>query len=150
MHLTVYRRDNRKRNPRGWRRRIMVGGGVAALVASTVALYGWQHGQWTSRLASVRRFVFESAYFSVSEIQVCGGEKFGGNEIVALAGLKHGMNIWHIEPATIEGKVAKHPWVRRVLVRRDFPRRIIIDVEERAPKAIVAARKLYYVDGDGV
>jgi cell division protein FtsQ len=149
MHLTVYRRDNRKRNPRGWRRRIMVGGGVAALVASTVALYGW-HGQWTSTLASVRRFVFESAYFSVSEIQVRGGEKFGGNEIVALAGLKHGMNIWHIEPATIEGKVAKHPWVRRVLVRREFPRRIVIEIEERIPKAIIAMGKLYYMDSDGV
>ena len=79
-----------------------------------------------------------------------GGEKFGGNEIVTMAGLKHGMNMWRIEPATIEKKVAKHPWVRRVLVRREFPRRVVIEIEERTPKAIVAMGKLYYVDSDGV
>jgi cell division septal protein FtsQ len=149
MHLTVYRRDNRKRSARGWRWRIMAGGGIAVLMALTFALYEWR-GHWTSTLASARRFVFESSYFSVSEIQVRGGEKFGGNEIVTLAGLKHGMNIWHIEPATIERKVAKHPWVRRVLVRREFPRRVVIEIEERTPKAIVAMGKLYYVDSEGV
>lgn len=60
------------------------------------------------------------------------------------------MNMWKIEPADIERKIAKHPWVRRVLVRREFPRRVVIEVEERAPKAIVALGKLYYVDADGV
>jgi len=57
----------------------------------------------------------------VREIQVRGGEKVGGGEIVAMAGLKHGMNLWKIEPGAIEKKIAKHPWVRRVLVRRNFP-----------------------------
>jgi cell division protein FtsQ len=149
MHLAVYRRDNRKRSARGWRWRIMAGSGVAVLIALTFALYEWRN-RWTSALASARRLVFESSYFSVSEIQVRGGEKFGGNEIVTLAGLKHGMNIWHIEPAMIEKKVAKHPWVRRVLVRREFPRRVVIEIEERTPKAIVAMGKLYYVDSEGV
>ncbi len=149
MHLTVYRRDNRKRSARGWHWRIMAGGGVAAFIALAFALYEWR-GHWTSAMASARRFVYESAYFSVSEIQVRGGEKFGGNEIVTLAGLKHGMNIWHIEPALIESKVAKHPSVRRVLVRREFPRRVVIEIEERTPKAIVAMGKLYYVDSEGV
>jgi cell division septal protein FtsQ len=74
----------------------------------------------------------------------------GGNEIIAMAGLRHGMNLWNIEPTKIENKVSKHPWVRRVLVRREFPRRVVIEVEERKPKAIVAAGKLYYVDADGV
>jgi cell division septal protein FtsQ len=101
-------------------------------------------------VATARRFVFESPYFSVREIQVRGAENVGGNEIIAMAGLKHGMNIWRIEATTIEKKVAKHPWVRRVLVRREFPRRVVIEIEERAPKAIVATGKLYYVDSEGV
>jgi cell division septal protein FtsQ len=101
-------------------------------------------------VASTRAFIVDNAYFSVREIQVRGGDKVSGNEIVAIAGLKQGMNIWQVDPVAIEKKVAKHPWVRRVLVRREFPRRIVIDVEERMPKAIVALRKLYYVDADGV
>jgi hypothetical protein len=60
------------------------------------------------------------------------------------------MSTWDIDLGAIEKKIGRHPWVRRVFVRREFPRRIIIDVEERTPKAIVALRKLYYVDADGV
>jgi cell division protein FtsQ len=149
MQLTVYRRDNRKRNGRSWRQWIMVGSTVATLIALSIALYGWRR-QVMAAGAAARQFVLESPYFSVREIQVRGGEKFGGNEIVTMAGLKHGMNIWRIEPATIERKVAKHPWVRRVLVRREFPRRVVIEIEERIPRAIVAMGKLYYVDSDGV
>jgi cell division protein FtsQ len=149
MQLTVYRRDNRKRNTRRWRQWIRVVSLVATLIVLGVALYGWRR-QLMASGAAARQFVLESPYFSVREIQVRGGEKFGGNEIVTLAGLKHGMNMWRIEPATIEKKVAKHPWVRRVLVRREFPRRVVIEIEERTPKAIVAMGKLYYVDSDGV
>ena len=149
MQLTVYRRDNRKRNRRSWRQWIMVGSTFATLIVVSLALYGWRR-QLMVAGAAARQFVLESPYFSVREIQVRGGEKFGGNEIVTMAGLKHGMNIWRIEPATIEKKIAKHPWVRRVLVRREFPRRVVIEIEERIPRAIVAMGKLYYVDSDGV
>ena len=149
MHLAVYRRDNRKRNHHGWRRRLTMGSGVAALIVLAIALYDWR-SQLMISAASAGRFFVDSPYFSVGEIQVRGGEKFGGNEIVTLAGLQHGMNMWRIEPATIENKIAKHPWVRRVLVRREFPRRVVIEIEERTPKAIVATGKLYYVDSDGV
>lgn len=149
MQLTVYRRDNRKRNARGWRQWIRVIFLLASIVGVSAALYGWR-GQLMAAGAAARQFVLESPYFSVREIQVRGAEKLGGNEIVTMAGLKHGMNIWRIEPATIEEKVAKHPWVRRVLVRREFPRRVVIEIEERTPKAIVAMGKLYYIDSDGV
>jgi cell division protein FtsQ len=149
MQLAVYRRDNRKRNARTRRQRILTAGAIALLLLVTAAVYGWRR-ELTSASASARRFVFENPYFSVREIQVRGGERFGGSEIVALAGLKHGMNMWRIEPTTIERKVAKHPWVRRAVVRREFPRRVVIAIEERIPKAIVAMGRLYYVDSDGL
>ena len=73
MQLTVYRRDNRKRNAGGWRQWIMVVGIFAFLIALTFALYGWR-GQLMAAGASARQFVLESPYFSVREIQVRGGE----------------------------------------------------------------------------
>ncbi|HEX2385686.1 MAG TPA: FtsQ-type POTRA domain-containing protein, partial [Candidatus Binatia bacterium] len=87
--------------------------------------------------------------FSVREIQVKAGEKVGGSEIVETAGLSQGMSIWRVDPQAIEKKIARHPWVKQVLVRREFPRRVVIEVEEREPKAIAALGKLYYVDRDG-
>ncbi len=147
MQLAVYHRDNRKRT--SGRRRAPLWLAVAALLC----VLGAAPFLWSQRLTaawvSTRSFVLNSPYFYVREIQVHGGTKVGGSEIVAMAGLKHGMNIWKIDPAAIESKIAKHPWVRRVLVRREFPRRVVIEVEERTPKAIVAMGKLYYVDSDG-
>ncbi|HXV82328.1 MAG TPA: FtsQ-type POTRA domain-containing protein [Candidatus Binatia bacterium] len=149
MQLTVYHRENRKRNTHRWRQSITRGSAILTLIVLGVAIYEWRE-QGNAVVAVVRQLILESPYFAVREIQVRGGEKFGGHEIVTLAGLKQGMNIWRIEPATIEEKVAKHPWVRRVLVRREFPRRVVVEIEERTPKAIVAMGKLYYVDSDGV
>ncbi len=125
------------------------GAGILGLGVATLVLYRLS-GPLVLAAASPRDFILDNPYFSVREIQVRGGDKVSGNEIVTIAGLNQGMNIWKVDPAAIEKKVAKHPWVRRVLVRREFPRRIVIDVEERTPKAIVALRKLYYVDSDGV
>lgn len=144
----IYRRNNRKRNGRRWRQWLMTAGMLASLIVLAVALYGWRR-ELRATGAAARQFVLDSPYFSVREIQVRGGEKFGGNDIVTMAGLKPGLNLWRIEPATIEKKIAKHPWVRRVLVRREFPRRVVVEIEERTPKAIVAMGKLYYVDSDG-
>jgi len=149
MKLTRYRRDNRKRNERLGRRQLVWLGGVAILLVLGAAAYRW-NVRMMSAVVAAPAYFFENSYFFVREIQVRGGEKVGGDEIVAMAGLRHGMNIWKIEPGGIEKKVAKHPWVRRVLVRRDFPRRVVIEVEERTPKAIVALGRLYYVDADGL
>jgi cell division protein FtsQ len=148
MQLAVYR-SNRKRNLRPSRGRLWFAAGIALLCVLGVALYRWGD-QLKARIVSARAFIVDSPYFDVREIQVRGGNKVGGSEIVAMAGLRHGVNLWKIEPAAIEKKIAKHPWVRRVLVRREFPRRVVIEVEERKPKAIVAMGRLYYVDSDGI
>jgi len=149
MQLKVYRKDNRKRDRQPWRRWMMRAGILAGLGVATLVLYRLS-GPLVIAVASTRDFIIDNPYFSVREIQVRGGDKVSGNEIVTIAGLKQGMNIWKLDPAAIEQKVARHPWVRHVLVRREFPRRIVIDVEERTPKAIVVLRKLYYIDADGV
>ena len=149
MQLKVYRRDNRKKDERRWRRSFARVGCILGIIALAVVLYRVS-GPLAIAAVSLREFVLESAYFSVREIQVRGTTKLSGDEVIAMAGLRRGMSLWSIDLATIEKKIGRHPWVRRVFTRREFPRRVIIDVEERTPKAIVALRKLYYVDSDGV
>src|SRR5262252_5217561 len=133
VQLSVYRRDNRKHSVRNWRRQAWIGGGMVLVGLLAVLVYHWR-GPIKAGASLARAFVLENPYFFVREIQVRGGEKVGGAEIVAMAGLRHGMNMWSIDPAAIESKIARHPWVRRVLVRRELPRRVVIEVEERTPK----------------
>lgn len=146
--MFLHRRDNKRKEGRRGRLSLLVWSGAAALLSSTLILYlGWRH---VPRLAShLSDSLLDHSYFSVREIKVRGGEKVGGNEIVAMAGLSHGMNIWKIDPGSIERKVGRHPWVKHVLVRREFPHRVVIDVEERLARGIVVLGRLYYVDADG-
>ncbi len=148
MEISVHRRENKRRMGKNRRRRLLLWSTAVVLLSSTLILY--LDGRHVTRLANrLRDSLLERSYFSVREIKVRGGEKVGGSEIVALAGLSHGMNIWRIDPEIIERKVGKHPWVKRVLVRREFPHRVVIEVEERVAKGVVVLGKLYYVDSAG-
>ncbi len=149
MQLKVYRRDNRKKVEKRWRRIFFRAAGVLGVMLLGFVAYH-ASGPMAVAADSLREFILESPYFSVREIQVRGADNVSCDQVIAMAGLRRGMSIWDIDLAAIEKKIGRHPWVRRVLVRREFPRRVIIDVEERTPKAIVAMRKLYYVDADGV
>lgn len=119
------------------------------MLLSLVVSY-WGRGEVLRMARHMRDGVIDNPYFSVSEIQVRGGEKVGGAEVMGMAGLKRGMSIWRIDAASIERKVRRLPWVREVRARREFPRRVVIEVAERTPKAILAVGKLYYVDSDGI
>ena len=149
MQLKVHRRDNRKRDEQRGRRRWLIAA-VLLLALLAAALLHRLSGPIAVAIRSTRDFIADNRYFAVRQIEVHGGDKVGGDEIVTIAGLRQGMNIWNVDAVAIENKIAKHPWVRRVLVRRDFPRRVVIEVEERTPKAIIGAGKLYYVDADGM
>lgn len=148
MEIFVRRKDNKKKAAERNRPRFLVWVAVVVSLSSALALYvGWRP---VGRLADRwRESMLTNSYFSVQEIKVGGGEKVGGSEIVAMAGMSQGMNIWKVDPATIERKIGKHPWVKRVLVRRELPRRVVIEVEEREVKGIVVMGKLYYVDAEG-
>jgi len=148
MPLKVYRRDNRKRDGQRGRRRWLIAGVLLSALLAAALLHRLSHPVVIA-LRSTRDFIADNPYFAVRQIEVHGGEKVGGDEIATIAGLRQGMNIWNVDAVAIENKIAKHPWVRRVLVRRDFPRRVVIDVEERTPKAIIGVGKLYYIDADG-
>ncbi|HEX9445928.1 MAG TPA: FtsQ-type POTRA domain-containing protein [Candidatus Binatia bacterium] len=140
-------RGNKKAETGGGRARLLIEVALGLALAAPLVLVDWSQAL---RIAvQAREGVLDNEIFSVREIKVKAGEKVGGSEIVAMAGLADGMSIWRVDPAAIEQKIARHPWVKQVLVRREFPRRVVIEVEEREAKAIAALGKLYYVDRDG-
>ena len=120
---------------------------MVLLVAAVLTHVDWSHVMGAKeRLESI---LHTHPYFSVKEITISGYQKVGGSEIVAITGLRPGVNIWKVNPARIEAKLNSHPWVRREVVRREFPRRVIIQIEEWEAKGIVVLEKLYYANAEG-
>jgi cell division protein FtsQ len=70
-------------------------------------------------------------------------------EIVEWAGIRNGASLWDAPPAGVRRRLEAHPMVARARVRREFPGRVLIDVRERKPEAILLFDEPYYVDRSG-
>jgi cell division septal protein FtsQ len=107
---------------------------ICALAAGLAA------GCWAARpdLMLVERVVFE------------GQTQATPAELRHLADLRNGTRIWEVDVAAVEVAVERHPWVRDAHVRRVFPDRVEVEVEEHKPVALLHYGKLYYVGEDGI
>ncbi len=136
--------------------------GLAAVLAWAGHEYGagfHRHARQTLEAAverartAVRRttgLFMAHRYFAIREVKVLGADKVKGADLVVMSGLGPHTRIWSIDPAELEERVRRHPWVKSVLLRRELPARLVIHIEEWSPSAIVALDKLYYVANDGV
>lgn len=90
-----------------------------------------------------------SPIFAVREIDLNPCAHLTREEVRAILGSEAGRNIWTLSAAEIGRRIREHPWVRAVSVRKVFPDRIVVRVEEYAPVAMVNLDALWYVDDRG-
>lgn len=107
---------------------------VVLVTAAGAAVYSWLGH---SRLFSVRDIdMNRCAYVTRDEISGI------------LSGAPKG-NIWSLSSGDIGKRLLSHPWVRSVSVRKSFPDRLVVRIEERKPAAMINLDTLYYVDEEG-
>jgi len=87
-----------------------------------------------------------SSYFNLRQIEVIGNRHLSRAEVVEASELERGINLLTVNLAAITSRLKRQPWIRSASVYRRFPGQLIIEIEERTPRAILAAGKLYYVD----
>ncbi|MFI5394645.1 MAG: cell division protein FtsQ/DivIB [Candidatus Binatia bacterium] len=116
---------------------------LAAVCGITLAA-----GLWYG-VPSVVRLVKSHPYFILTTIQVDGNRRISRCDILRWAGVSEHTSIWDAAPDVVGLRLQSHPWIQRVSVRREFPNRLIIGVDERRPVAIVHLKELNYVDRRG-
>lgn len=123
-------------------RRLRVAGAVAATIGLVVVVvtYG-------PVLASA---IADHPYFSVTEIVVTPTQHVRAGSLLESVDLRAGVSLWRVDPETLAATLEAQPWIRRANVRREFPRRLVVDVTEREPAAILYLDQLYYVDDTGL
>ena len=112
----------------------------ALLVLSFLAFFG--HQAYTQLLANPS--------FRVRDIQIQGYSKIAKESLLSLASLDGMPNLFTVRVKDIGKRLESHPWIEAVGVRKVFPNRIMIDVQERKPIAIIQLEDLYYIDAKGV
>lgn len=91
-------------------------------------------------------FFLHMPYFNLQQVDVTGTRRLSRAEVVEASEVEAGINLLTVDLQSIASRLKRHPWIRSAVVYRRFPGQLIIEIEERTPRAILAAEKLYYVD----
>ena len=76
-----------------------------------------------------------SSYFDVKTVAVTGVEFSDDASVAAIANRFVGRSMFRVDLELARQEIALEPWVRRVSIRRNWPRRIVVDIGERRPVA---------------
>jgi len=99
--------------------------------------------------AAAYSWLGRSAIFSVRVVDMNPCDRVSGDEISAILGGVARGNIWSLSKEEIGRRILSHPFVREVVVRKAFPDKLVVSIEEREPVAMVNLDALYYVDERG-
>jgi cell division protein FtsQ len=112
-------------------------GAVAVLALVVVGVGGW--------------LVVNSPLFSVRHIRVLGNITLTADEVISLAGVSEGENLFRLAPGDLEEALRRNPWVAEVAVEREWPSTLVLRVTERAPVgwARVSGDRRVLVAADG-
>lgn len=89
--------------------------------------------------------------FSITEVYCEGLNNLSGEDIVTTANIKNGTNILLANIGGARRSIKKNAMVKDVKLRRVFPNKICITVEERTPAAyVLSGSQCVLVDCDGV
>lgn len=128
-------RKGRSSSSGGRRRRPLVAVGAVVLCG------GLGYG-----LFELRGWARTSDRFAVEHVDVQGALRATPDELVRLAGVARGDNLFVVETDAVRLRVEAHPWVASATVDEDWPRGLRVAVTEHAPVALVALGHLYYAD----
>jgi cell division septal protein FtsQ len=95
------------------------------------------------------RHVVASPRFALREIRADSTLHVERDDIVALAGVALGDRLLAVDTDAVAARVARHPWVATVRVRRQLPSALVIDVVERRAVASALLGTLYLLDDAG-
>lgn len=94
--------------------------------------------------------LLEDPYFQVREIEVKGCRKLAEKTLLSFAKIEGMPNLFTVRLREIAKRLETHPWIEQVKVRKVFPNKISIQIEERKPIAILQLGEPYYIDKKGV
>jgi cell division protein FtsQ len=94
--------------------------------------------------------IISRPYFEIKEISVRGLKELTEKEVLASAEIKPAQNLLAINTDAVIRRVTANQWVKNVYVGRELPNKLVLEVQERSPLALVKqGGDFYLMDGEG-
>ncbi len=95
------------------------------------------------------QYATTSPQFEVSAVTLSGNQTLPKKELHDWLGPVTGENIFLLNLGDLSSRLARHPWIQTVSVRKIFPQNIVVEVTERKPYARLKLDEIYVMDNFG-
>ncbi len=154
----------RSRRPRRWARLASFGwlarkrgfGLVLAAaflgsVGAVGAVQGGQYDRFVAEFGTLQNFGARLIGFSIEGVTIVGARELSEDEILAATGITTRDSLPFLDAAGVRARIKEIPMVRDVSVRKLYPSRLLVEVQERAPYALWQVNGLVQViSADGM
>lgn len=95
-------------------------------------------------------WVANSPTFRLSEVQIGGTSRVTTAEVATALAPLRGHHLLRLSLDDVERRLSRNPWIAGATLRKELPDRIVVEVHERQPAALLRRDgDLYYVDTGG-
>jgi cell division protein FtsQ len=96
------------------------------------------------------QFLSSSSYFRLNNIVVAGVSDDFREELINISGIKKKENLLSIESSTIQKNIERHPWIKSVSLKKEFPHTLHIKAENEEAVAIVIRETMSFMNKEGI
>jgi cell division protein FtsQ len=115
-------------------------GALGLATMGSLALAGYLLYQYTQR----------APLLNVGEIRILGCLNATESELLSLANIDFKDSLMNLNLEDLSRRLSRHPWVENARVQRDWSRKaLIIEVQERTPRALILFDDFYLLDQHG-
>lgn len=140
---TMYRVQRKRFRWKRW----LAFSGQCTMLALRLSLWGGL--LWGGYLAYP--LVLGAAYFQVQHMPMSGLQALTEEQVQYLLAIPPDMTLWHLDLARMGARLERHPYIKSVVLRRDFPDTLRVTIEERLPHlAIHTAQQEVVIDKEAV
>lgn len=96
-------------------------------------------------------YLLSTPYFEIKETSVRGLKELTEKEILTLAAIPPKQNLLAVNSDLLVKRISANLWIKNIYVGRELPDRLVLEVRERNPIAIVKqASEFYLMDHEGI
>ncbi len=111
---------------------------LVGLISLVWGIWEWRHSK------------AYAAQFELVAIEVNGLRLLTGKDVLAATGLEIGDNVLEVDLRAVANRLEAEPWVRRAVVMRKPPDRLVVELVERQRFAWVVLDQTYGIDDEGI
>jgi cell division protein FtsQ len=105
-------------------------------VGAAGAVRGGQYDRFVEEFGTLQDLAARAVGFSVDGVTIVGAKELAEDEILAASGITTRDSLPFLDVSSVRSRIKEIPMVRDVSVRKLYPSRLLVEVQERTPYAL--------------